>query len=88
MNPTDFHTETYYRSAGRDNGGELKAGKEKAGKRCASRLVLTSLSNTSFETNLSRKDFMTKHSRNLLVVASGVMQPVWKFQQYFTRLIA
>lgn len=32
MNPTDFHTETYYRSAGRDNGGELKAGKEKAGK--------------------------------------------------------
>lgn len=84
MNPTDFHTETYYRSAGADNKNRTQD-KEKAGKRCASRLVLTSLSNTSFETNLSRKDFMTKHSRNLSVAASGVMQPVWKFQQYFTR---
>lgn len=30
MNPTDFHTETYYRSAGRDNGGGAESGQRKS----------------------------------------------------------
>lgn len=33
MNPTDFHTETYYRSAGRDNGGGAESGQRKSQQR-------------------------------------------------------
>lgn len=79
MNPTDLHTETYYRSTGKDNGGELKAGKEKAGKRSGSaRLVLTSLSNTRLRNKLLQEPFhenispetliVTKTSRETLIV--------------------